>query len=80
VRSLELRAITLADIGSSCTYVDPTGKPRQALITNVFGDKCCNVVFVNEDTAQSDSYGRKLERATSVMRKDVQQAHGNYWH
>ena len=77
---MELRDLTKESVGSACTYVDPTGKPRAAVITAIHGDKCCNVVFVNDDENQWDSYGRKIERSTSVMRKDVQQAHGNYWY
>jgi hypothetical protein len=29
--------------------------------------------------SQTDSYGQKIERATSVPRREQQQAHGNYW-
>jgi hypothetical protein len=76
------------EIMQSVTYVDPRGNERPALVTNVFrqttkqlgGPKpSINVVFVNDDDKQSDSYGRKIERATSVPHQEQQFAHGNYW-
>jgi hypothetical protein len=66
-------------VGSPCTYVDPVGQPRPAIITAVHGSECVNVVFVNDDKAQTDNYGRKTERATSVVSSARQQAHGNYY-
>ena len=38
-----------------------------------------NLVYVSKDTAKQDSYGRQIERATSVVHKTLQPAHGNYW-
>lgn len=73
------RELTQADVGTAVTFVDPRGTERPALITAVFGPQCCNVVFVNDDEKQTDSYGRKIERATSIMHRSMQQAHGNYW-
>ena len=68
-------------IGSHVTYYDPQGRPRPAIVTNSFGNErgSLNVVFVNDDPAQTDSYGQKIERATSVPHHEQQQAHGNYW-
>jgi len=43
------------------------------------GDPGCNLVYVSGDTAKTDPYGRQLERATSVVHKSKQPAHGNYW-
>lgn len=64
-------------------YTDPTGKDRHALVTNVFGpsDKhpSVNVAFVNDDGNQTDSYGHKIERATSTPHQSGQFAHGNCW-
>lgn len=65
--------------GAACVFVDPRGKAFPALITQVWGPQCVNVVYVNDADGQEDSFGQKLLRATSVMHGSVQQAHGNYW-
>lgn len=65
--------------GTACVFVDPVGRRHDALITEVWGPECVNVVFCNPVEGQSDSYGQKLVRFTSVMHGNVQQAHGNYW-
>jgi hypothetical protein len=65
--------------GKACIYVDPRGKAYEALITEVWGPQCVNVVYVNDVEGQRDSFGQKLQRATSVMHGSIQQAHGNYW-
>lgn len=38
-----------------------------------------NVVYVSKDSAQTDSYGRQIARATSVPHESVQPAHGMKW-
>lgn len=65
--------------GKACVYVDPRGRHYAALITEVWGPQCVNVVYVNDVEEQRDSYGQKLLRSTSVMHGAIQQAHGNYW-
>jgi hypothetical protein len=60
-------------------FVDPRGRPHDAIITEVWGAQCVNVAFCNPEEGQSDSYGQKIVRFTSVMHGNVQQAHGNYW-
>jgi hypothetical protein len=65
--------------GTACTYFDSRGRAYAALITQVWGPQCINLVYVNDVEGQSDSYGQKLLRATSVMHGSIQQAHGNYW-
>lgn len=71
-------------IGSAITYVDSYGKPRPALITNMWTSgsttRSVNLVIVNDDMNQTDTFGTKIERHTSVCHKDVQAAPGNYWH
>ncbi len=72
------------DIGDAVTYVDPQGRSRNALVTCVFsrGEEArpsINVVVVSDDPAKDDPYGRQMERWTSVVHKDDQAAHGNYW-
>jgi hypothetical protein len=75
--------MSLFGIGSPVTYVDSTGHVRPALVTNCFGPleskPSINVVVVNDDDNQTDTYGRKIERFTSVVHQDNQYAHGNYW-
>jgi hypothetical protein len=38
-----------------------------------------NLVYVTGDEAKTDPYGRQIERATSVVHKSGQSAHGRYW-
>lgn len=71
--------VTKADIGKWCEYTDARGRPYPALITAVWGPQCINVVYVNDVEGQTDNYGQKLLRATSVMHGDIQQAHGFFW-
>lgn len=70
-------------IGSLVVYVDSLGRERPALVTNCFGplegNPSINVVVVNDDENQTDTYGRKIERFTSVTHQVNQYAHGNYW-
>ena len=65
--------------GKACIFFDPVGEPHDALITEVWGPQCINVVFCNPKEGQNDNFGQKLVRFTSVMHGNVQQAHGNYW-
>jgi hypothetical protein len=70
-------------VGSPVTFVDSLGRDRPALVTAVWGppesNPSINVVVVNNDENQTDTYGRKIERFTSVVHKSNQYAHGNYW-
>lgn len=84
------------EVGAHVIYVDPTGKPRNAIV-NIWWDNYrgvkivdgvlvqgenipgCNVVFVTDDVQKTDTYGAQLERATSVIHRKNQPAHGNYW-
>lgn len=73
-------------IGDAVVYVDPLGKDRPALVTAVWAGEYgstnppgVNLVFIADDPARDDGYGRQLERATSVIHKSVQPAHGNFW-
>jgi hypothetical protein len=65
--------------GKACVYFDPRGRAYDALITEVWGPQCVNIVYVNDNEEQRDSYGQKLLRSTSLMHGSVQQAHGNYF-
>lgn len=69
--------------GMHVIYVDTVGKDRDALVTAVHGpaDKnpSINCVIVNDDDAQTDTYGNKTERWSSVSHQSAQWAHGNHW-
>lgn len=65
--------------GKPCEYYDSRGRKYDALITEVWGPQCVNLIYVNDVEGQRDSYGQKMLRATSVMHGSMQQAHGSYW-
>lgn len=73
-----------AKIGDHVIYVDSLSKRRPALVTSVHSGMNgladgVNVVIVNDDEAQTDTYGRKIERFTSVPHQSGQPAAGYYW-
>ncbi len=70
---------TRDDVGTACVFFDTRGRAYPALITNVFGPQCVNVVYVNDVEGQKDAYGQKLIRASSVIHGSMQQAHGYFW-
>lgn len=74
------------DIGDTVIYVDPQRVAHNALVTTVWpqmagggGEPGCNLLYVHEDPARDDPYGRQIERATSVVHKSWQPAGGNFW-
>jgi len=80
------------DFDSHIVYVDPKGVRHSALVTvwwagdrevssyrSQNGEPGCNLVFVSGDESRKDPCGRQIERATSVVHKTKQPAHGNYW-
>lgn len=38
-----------------------------------------NAVFVSPDTSKTDSYGRQVERYTSLQHQNATSANGRYW-
>lgn len=38
-----------------------------------------NLVFVTGDPSKTDPYGLQIERASSVVHRNDQGAHGNFW-
>ena len=54
-------------LGAPDGYVSPTGEPG------------VNLVFIEDDAMRKDTYGRQISRATSVVHKSKQPAHGNFW-
>ena len=71
--------VTRDDIGTVVEFYDTRGRCYDALITNVFGPLCINLIYVNDVEGQKDNYGQKLIRASSVMHGSMQQAHGYFW-
>lgn len=80
------------EVGEHVIYFDAYGKPHKALVTIWWmgvteiseyraenGEPGCNVVYVESDPLKDDSYGRQINRATSVVHKSKQNAHGFKW-
>lgn len=69
------------ETGQHVVYVDPKGVARPAVVTVAWSHTCVNVVFVSDDKSKTDSYGRQIERETSVIHASTPgRAHGNYWY
>lgn len=73
-------------VGDVVTYVNPVGVSHNALVTAVwegeYGSNVkpgLNLVFVEQDEAKRDDYGRQISRVSSIPHKDGMPAPGNYW-
>lgn len=67
-------------VGQKVIFTDPVGVDHDALVTAVWGETCVNVVYVSGDESRRDSYGRQVERNTSVTHGSTTGwPHGNYW-
>lgn len=66
-------------VGDAVVYHDPVAVPHNALVTAVWSKDCINVVVVSKDEAKGDTYGRQIERYTSLAHKSVSPVHGNYF-
>lgn len=68
------------NLGQKVVFCDAKGNDRDALVTAVWSETCINLLWVSGDETKTDSYGRQIERQTSVTHATVSgQAHGNYW-
>jgi hypothetical protein len=67
------------NVGETVIYHDPVGTPFNALVTAVWTPTCINVVIVSDDESRTDSYGRQIERRTSLQHKSLVPVHGNYF-
>lgn len=68
------------NLGQSVVFCDAKGIDHDALVTAVWSETCINVLWVSGDESKTDTYGRQIERQTSVTHATCQgQAHGNYW-
>jgi hypothetical protein len=76
-------------IGDAVEYVDEIAQSHKALITAVHGSTvqtdngprhpAVNLIYVTDDTAKTDPYGRQVERQTSAVHEASQSAAGRYW-
>ena len=70
-------------VGEPVIFTDPVGKKHYALVTAVwgnFGEHSVNLLYVEEDPAKHDQYGRQINRQyTSVVHRSSQSAHGMYY-
>ena len=69
----------LAKPGEVVIFHDPKGNPHNALVTVGWSETCINLVLVSTDGDKQDTYGRQIERETSVQHVSATDVHGNYW-
>ena len=55
-------------VGDVVIYTDQVRNDHNAIVTAVWGEDCVNLVLVSPDESKTDSYGRQIERQTSVCR------------
>lgn len=71
------------EVGQDVVYVDGTARRHQALITAWWRaqgrEPSANLVFVSGDPAKEDTFGRQIERETSVPHRSHQVAPGKFW-
>lgn len=76
-------------VGDYVHVVDENYIPHAALVTTVHGSfnsgfvPCINVVYVSDDETKHDSYGRQIERMSSLQHLSQGPANmpkpGRYW-
>lgn len=59
-------------VGQHVIFIDEYRKPHDAIVTAWHGTSCCNLVRLSDDEMKTDSYGRQIERHTSVCHKSAQ--------
>lgn len=67
-----MQEISSVKVGESVTYVDSLRNLRSAIVTAVWSPTCINLVIVSPDETKTDTYGRQIERFTSVMHRSLQ--------
>lgn len=72
--------------GEVVVFVDENSQEHLALITRDFGSAAApkestsvNLVYVASNEERTDSYGRQIQRATSVPHQTSQAAPGYFW-
>jgi len=67
-------------VGQAIVFCDASAVDHDALVTCVHSKTCINLVFVSGDADRTDTYGRQIERPTSISHVGVEgTAHGFYW-
>lgn len=74
-------------VGAHIIFFDTHRVPHSALVTvwwnngqpELHKTPALNLVYVSDDEAKTDTYGRQLERATSVSHKSAHIAGGYVW-
>lgn len=64
--------------GQHVVFVDSSRVEHDAIVTAWHGTSCINVVYGSKDEQKTDSYGRQIERATSVSHMS-QNPYGMFW-
>ena len=62
----------VAQYGQAVKYLDELRIERDAVVTAVWSPTCINIVIVSKDESKQDSYGRQIERETSLMHQSTQ--------
>ncbi len=77
-----MQEIKIVKVGDPVVFIDSLRVEKPALVTAVWSPTCINVVIVSDDTSKTDTYGRQIERNTSVMHKSLQGdvTFGNCWY
>jgi hypothetical protein len=55
-------------VGDIVVYTDEYRIDHNALVTDVHGETCVNLVYVTSDSSKHDPYGRQIERRSSCCR------------
>jgi len=68
-------------VGDVVVYTDHQAREHNALVTSAWGEETgsLNLVYASSDEGKTDSYGRQIERDTSVPHQSTQPAPGNHW-
>jgi len=78
-------------VGQHIVYTDELKEPHDALITAVHGTlmldynnepesiPCINLLIVSHDVSKHDTYGRQIERYSSVVHVSLNSAEANCW-
>lgn len=56
-------------VGDPVVVTDEYGKTHNGLVTAVHGPQCINAVYLSDDEAKRDPYGRQVERLSSLQEK-----------